>query len=229
MTSEAARQALLGVPTTGVAETFLVPRARKAPAATRESAVLMVFGRGEGARTPAGRTQQERLAGLGASEVDVLLLQRSWNLAHHPGQVAFPGGGREEHDLDLVDTALREAREETGIDTNGVEVLSTFESLYIPVSKFLVTPVLAWWEHPTPVSVMDTGESKHVARVAVADLVAPENRGAFSPLDRAYSTPAFDAGVFSVWGFTAGLLDYVLHAAGWDVPWDPERRIDVEF
>lgn len=46
----------------------------------------------------------------------VLLTERSPELAKHPGQIAFPGGGAEESDADLPGTALREAHEETGLD-----------------------------------------------------------------------------------------------------------------
>ena len=71
--------------------------------------------------------------------------------------------------------ALREAREETGLDPAGVEVLGTLD--VIPMSTHLVTPVLGWWRHPSPVGVVDEAESAAVFRAPVADLLDPANRG----------------------------------------------------
>ena len=102
-------------------------------------------------------------------------------------------------------------------------------ALFIPVSRFDVTPVIAWWPDPTEVRVMDHGESARVYRVPIADLVAPANRGTFSPPDRAYSTPAFDVGVLRVWGFTAGLLEFALEELGWASDWDREAYIHIQL
>lgn len=195
----------------------------------REAAVLMLFGRGRPPRTPAGKQEAGRLRDLGIEDVDVLLLQRASTLRHHPGQVAFPGGGRDSGDADAVATALREAEEETGLNPGGIDVVGTMEPLYIPVSRFDVTPVIGWWTNPSEVRVMDQAESSRVYRVPVADLVAPDNRGTVEPPDRAFSTPAFDVGVLRVWGFTAGLLEFALDALGWAREWDRSAAIDIVF
>ena len=60
----------------------------------------------------------ERAAGL-----SVLLTQRSAELKHHAGQVSFPGGRMEDHDSDVVQTALRETHEEVGIPPEAVAVV----------------------------------------------------------------------------------------------------------
>ncbi|GAA1999056.1 CoA pyrophosphatase [Brevibacterium samyangense] len=195
----------------------------------RDAAVLMLFGRGTPPRTEGGRREVERLEAAGASDVDVLLLQRASRLRHHPGQVAFPGGRRDPEDVDEVAVALREAEEETGLDPAGVAILGTMDPLYVPVSRFDVTPVIAWWENPVDVRPVDPGETEHVYRVPVADLVAPGNRGTFSPPDRSYSTPAFDVEVLRVWGFTAGLLEHALDTLGWATDWDRNAHIDIRL
>lgn len=74
--------------------------------------------------------------------------------------------------------------------------------LYIPVSGFVVTPVVAWWRDPTPVRVVDPGETARVFTVPVADLTDPANRAtAVHPLGHA--GPAFLVESALVWGFTA--------------------------
>ncbi|WP_349827139.1 NUDIX hydrolase [Brevibacterium litoralis] len=228
-TTDAARAAVATLPGALGDDQWLRLRHASPGQVVRDASVLMLFGRGTAPRTPAGREELDRLDGLGVADVDVLLLQRSSKLRHHPGQVAFPGGRVDPEDTGPVDAALREAVEETGLDTTGVEMLGTMEPLFIPVSRFEVTPVIAWWRSPSPVRVVDPGETASVHRIPVADLVAPANRGTFFPPDRAYSTPAFDTGVLRVWGFTAGLLEYALDHMGWAREWNRDAYVHIEL
>ena len=65
-----------------------------------------------------------------------------------PGQPAFPGGAADPATSTPAATALREANEEVGLDPASVTVLADPAALWIPVSDFVVTPVLAWWQSP---------------------------------------------------------------------------------
>ena len=56
-------------------------------------------------------------------ELCVLLNKRTSRVEHHKGEISFPGGGKDPEDQTLMDTALREAYEEMGIDRNDVEVI----------------------------------------------------------------------------------------------------------
>ncbi len=73
-------------------------------------------------------------------------------------------------------TALREAAEEVGLDPASGQVLARLPPLYIPVSSFVVTPVLAWWHAPHTVYPRAPAEVESVGRVPVAELVDPANR-----------------------------------------------------
>jgi 8-oxo-dGTP pyrophosphatase MutT (NUDIX family) len=173
--------------------------------AARDSAVLVLLGE-EGPDTGP----------------DVLMLQRADTLRNHAGQVAFPGGVREPGDVDAAATALREAAEEVGLDPTTVEVVAHLPTLWIPVSDFLVTPILGWWRDPHPVRPMDAAEVARVERLPVSQLVDPANRLRIRH-PSGWIGPAFRIREMLVWGFTAGVLSSLLEMGGWSVPWPTDR------
>jgi 8-oxo-dGTP pyrophosphatase MutT (NUDIX family) len=169
----------------------------------RASAVLVLFGEG-----PDG--------------ADLLLIRRAATLRTHAGQPAFPGGAVDPSDAGPAAAALREAAEETGLDPDGVQVFAELPALWLPPSGFVVTPVLAWWRRPVPVSPTDSAEVAAVQRVPIAELVDPANRLRVRH-PSGYVGAAFRARGMLVWGFTAGLLDRLIALAGWEQPWDRMR------
>jgi 8-oxo-dGTP pyrophosphatase MutT (NUDIX family) len=72
----------------------------------------------------------------------VLLTERTAHLTTHQGQVAFPGGKQDDTDFDVIDTALREAEEEIGLDREITEVIGTMPT-YTTGTMFIITPVVA--------------------------------------------------------------------------------------
>ncbi|CAA7040914.1 unnamed protein product [Microthlaspi erraticum] len=77
------------------------------------------------------------------TELRVILTKRSSNLSSHPGKVALPGGKRDEEDSDDVATALREAREEIGLDPSLVTIVSVLEP-FVTKKKMSVVPVIGF-------------------------------------------------------------------------------------
>ncbi|MFZ2507025.1 MAG: CoA pyrophosphatase, partial [Steroidobacteraceae bacterium] len=74
-------------------------------------------------------------------ELNLLLTQRASNLAHHPGQISFPGGRLEPGDHDAVAAALRETEEEIGLKREFVEVIGCLPD-HAVISGYRVTPVV---------------------------------------------------------------------------------------
>jgi 8-oxo-dGTP pyrophosphatase MutT (NUDIX family) len=186
----------------------------------RRSAVLILFGE---AAANGGPTRD--------GTPDLLLIERARSLRSHAGQPSFPGGALDPEDGDPhgsgpVNAALREAREETGLDPSGVQVFGVLPDLYIPVSNFVVTPVLGWWHTASPVGPVDPGEVAAVFRVPIAELADPERRARLRH-PSGFRGPAFLVEGRLVWGFTAGLIDRILHHSGLEQPWDGAREIEL--
>lgn len=158
---------------------------------------------------------------------DVLLQQRASKLRDHAGEVAFPGGAREDADAGPPATAIREAAEETGVDPAAVQPLILLPRLHIPPSRFDVTGVLAHWRTPSPVSAIDPGETDRVMRIPFTALADPENRIMLSTRF-GWQGPAFVLDRAVVWGYTGEILAALLRLGGWERPWVPSNPVDLD-
>jgi 8-oxo-dGTP pyrophosphatase MutT (NUDIX family) len=178
----------------------------------REAAVLVLF-----SGPPSDQPNSEL-----PEDVDLLLTVRASTLRHHAGQAAFPGGASDPEDRGPVDTALREAHEETGIDIDRLHPLATMERTFIAPSGFHVVPVLAYSADPGPVAVVDQAETAIVARVPLRAFINPANRLMVyrDSLTRRFAGPAFLLNEMLVWGFTGQVISAMLDVAGWAKPWD---------
>lgn len=177
------------------------------PEPSRDAGVLILFGEGE-------------------HGPDLLFTERAGTLRSHPGQVSFPGGGADPEDHDSVDTALREAEEEVGLDPSSVSVVGRLPTIDVPISGFRVTPVLGWWRTPGPIGVVDPAEVAAVDRVPVDHLADPANRYAMLH-PRGPGGPGFLVGELLIWGVTGYLLDTVLTRGGWHRSWQQNRTMQV--
>jgi len=160
-----------------------------------------------------GRTVQPAGVLIGLLERDgqlhVLLTVRAARLQDHAGQISFPGGRVEAGDRDPVAAALREAREEIGLDCDRVEVLGTLP-VYRTVSSYLVTPVVALIA-PGAALRADPQEVDETFEVPLAFLMDGSNHQRRLVLQEdkpraLYAIEYLGARRYLIWGATAAML-----------------------
>jgi len=139
-------------------------------------------------------------------DMRVILTKRSTQLKHHPGQIAFPGGRKDDTDHDLVQTALREAKEEIGLDPASVRTLGNLPK-HETVTNYAVTPIvgmvpsgLTFVAEPDEVSEVFTVPLSHVLDLSNYRIEGRRWRGQ----RRHYYTMPY--GPYYIWGATARIL-----------------------
>jgi 8-oxo-dGTP pyrophosphatase MutT (NUDIX family) len=146
----------------------------------------------------------------GGDGLCLVLTRRTESVDSHRGQISFPGGSMDPGEIP-VETALREANEELGVDPTGVEMLGELSRLYIQPSDFCVYPVVAYTAE-RPSFVANSEEVAEVIEVPVSHLLALtahceeiwQIRGAPTRV------PFYVVGHHKVWGATAMMLSELL-------------------
>lgn len=143
---------------------------------------------------------------LREKEPTVLLTRRTDHLHHHPGQVSFPGGRVEAHDVSPMDTALRETEEEIGLVREKVELLGCLPQ-YRTGTGFDVTPVVGLVSPPLDL-VLDAFEVAEAFEVPLSFLLDRANHRLHSVEVRGVRREyyAMPYGDYFIWGATAGML-----------------------
>ena len=136
------------------------------------------------------------------------VMQRPKDTGPHSGQISLPGGAFEhDQDKNLTDTALREANEEMGIEKQKVSLIGKLTSLYIPVSEYLVQPVVGIVSEP-PLFRPDPFEVEQIIELPIEDLLRDEVKTTytFQYNGKTLQSLAFQFGQYNIWGATAMIL-----------------------
>jgi len=150
----------------------------------------------------------------------VLLTRRTDHLTDHAGQVSFPGGRAEADDVDVVDTALREAQEEVGLPRERVQVLGPLNT-YSTVSSYVVTPIVGLVQPPFELA-LDAFEVAEAFEVPLQFLMTPAHHhrhaAEFEGVKRQFLSMPWQgidaqgqAREYFIWGATAAMLRNLYH------------------
>jgi 8-oxo-dGTP pyrophosphatase MutT (NUDIX family) len=144
-------------------------------------------------------------------ELYVAFIRRTEYNGPHSGQISFPGGKAEKEDTNIIQTALRESWEEIGIDPKKVNIFGQLTQLHIPVSNFIVYPIIGRYES-TPIFKADPNEVKEVIEVSLKDLLDPDNctKKEFNYGEISFLAPIYKPNEITIWGATAMILSEFL-------------------
>lgn len=141
----------------------------------------------------------------------LLFTRRTEKVLHHPRQISFPGGHREQGET-AVETALREAEEEVGVRPGDVRILGELTPLYIPPSNYCVYPIVGVAGirpdfRPAPLEVAE------ILEIPLLHLLSPESRRTenWNVGGLEMTVPHFVFMADKIWGATAMVLAEFLH------------------
>jgi 8-oxo-dGTP pyrophosphatase MutT (NUDIX family) len=158
-------------------------------------------------RSEAGRPAAV-LVGLMANAAgwQVIMTERAAHLAHHAGQISFPGGKVDETDVTLVATALREADEEIALPASQVDILGGLDPVTSPVG-FVVQPIVGSVApqvdlQPSP------DEVAQILTLPLADLISPprHRRDSYIRDGRRRDVWVIDHPDHYIWGLSAAII-----------------------
>ncbi|MCA1801058.1 MAG: CoA pyrophosphatase [Rhodothermaceae bacterium] len=150
----------------------------------------------------------------GITDPELVLTLRSNQLNQHSNQISLPGG-RLERGEEIEDAALRETREEVGIDPSLITVLGFLTPLHVPVSGNIIHPVVGWLDHP-PKLIPDHDEVAEAFTMPLNRLFDPtclkQTRRNLHGTE--YNIPYWDVHRIPLWGATAMILSEFCELVG---------------
>lgn len=165
----------------------------------------------------------------GTGDHHLLFTKRAEHLGEHPGQMSFPGGGREPSDADLRATAVREAHEEIGLDPDSVEIVGQLDDIRT-ITDYSVTPYVA--RVPDATYHPDEREVAEIAVLPVSGLIDPANYESERRVHHEYGEATihfFHVNGYTVWGATARIVVQLLElTTDWRAPEKIDRVVDPD-
>jgi 8-oxo-dGTP pyrophosphatase MutT (NUDIX family) len=141
-------------------------------------------------------------------DVSIILTERMAYDGPHSAQISFPGGRFEDFDFDFSQTAIRETREEIGIELNTNHLLGKLSNVYVPVSRFLIHPYVFYLDKK-PIFT-NNYEVKETFFIFKSQLINPSNVSTMDVQINQQTTinvPCFNFNDKKVWGATALILN----------------------
>lgn len=179
------------------------------PGEAARDSMLPPYRRHAAEEVAGGRWREASVLVLFYADADLVrfpLIVRTNDGGIHGGQVSLPGGSREVGE-GPQECALRETREELGVDSGGVRLLGALSPLRVPPSRFVVRPFVGYTASP-PCFNPSSAEVAALLLPALSDLLDPRCRGTdtVSHRGRSWTVPCYRLAGRVVWGATAMIL-----------------------
>lgn len=147
-----------------------------------------------------------------ANEAHLVMIKRAEYNGVHSGQIAFPGGKKENQDKNLLKTALRETNEEIGVKERQIHIIGKLSPLYIPVSNMCVHPWLGLCNEK-PIFVKQDKEVQEVISIPIRRLLQKETQSIsiFQGENFEVKAPCYQINGNRIWGASAMILSEFLH------------------
>lgn len=140
------------------------------------------------------------------NEINIVFIKRQPYDGVHSAQISFPGGKVEKSDKSLYHTALRESKEEIGIDTEKIELIGKLTELYIPVSNFIVHPYIGI-STKIPTFTIDKTEVDYIITYPIHELIIKSvSKTKMEHKGKLYQVPFYNIKGEMIWGATAMIL-----------------------
>jgi 8-oxo-dGTP pyrophosphatase MutT (NUDIX family) len=160
-----------------------------------------------------------------AGDYKILFTKRTNRVEHHKGQISFPGGSVDEEDDTVVETVLREAQEEIGLERDDVEILGRIDDALTIVTDFVIHPFVGMIKYPYDFT-LNEAEVKRLIRVPLS-VFHPEisQKKAYTVESRGvtFETLAYEYKGDFIWGATARIMDNLMDIIGHKLPL-PEKE-----
>lgn len=142
-------------------------------------------------------------------ELEVVLTLRAQNI-NHGGQLSFPGGGKEGNES-IEETALREAQEEIGLQSQRVDVIGRLTPLYVGHSDHMVTPVITFLHESQPFTP-NPNEVDEILTIPFSELVEEHNlvEEDWELRGTPYRVPFWNIHRVPLWGATAMMMSELI-------------------
>lgn len=141
------------------------------------------------------------------NEAHTVFFERKTSNSVHSGQISLPGGRYEESDKNLMQTAIRETKEEIGVEVEAAKIIGRMTVLEVPVSGFKITPVIAYTEK-VPTFIAEQAEVERIIPISIDDLLASNIQHASFPTihNMKVKAPYYAIGNDQLWGATSMII-----------------------
>ena len=137
----------------------------------------------------------------------VIMTEKAKNLKVHAGEIAFPGGKYHERDYDLLETAIRETKEELGLEVQKEQVIGQLNNVITLNSKYKITPFIAILETvPILIPNSEVESILHIPLVSFLNTISEDNLPEHRSIEEMYT---FTFEKHHVWGASARMLKQI--------------------